>query len=115
MASRSYPTDILEQTVDTLAACRQINPELQAGPLTQAALGEAISEAQQLQSQIASLELQLSDLRTKREAQLTNLWDIVKRVRNTVKGLFGDDSAEYKLVGGTRLSDRRRPVRRTQP
>jgi hypothetical protein len=39
------------------------------------------------------------------------LWDKVKRLRNGVKGTFGDDSTPYELVGGTRLSDRK-PYRR---
>ena len=45
------------------------------------------------------------------EAQLSALWDKVKRVRNSVKGTFGDDSSQYEMVGGTRLSDRK-PARR---
>jgi hypothetical protein len=42
------------------------------------------------------------------------MWDALKRVRATVKGVYGDDSSEYDLVGGTRLSERRRPGRRPQ-
>jgi hypothetical protein len=29
-------------------------------------------------------------------------------------GTFGDDSSEYEMVGGTRLSDRKRPVRKPE-
>jgi|SRR5579883_484039 len=36
----------------------------------------------------------------------------VKRVRRGVESYFGDDSAEYSLVGGKRLSQRKRPVRK---
>jgi hypothetical protein len=42
------------------------------------------------------------------------MWDAVKRTRATVKGTNGDDSTEYKLIGGTRMSERRRSVRRAQ-
>src|SRR5262245_20742839 len=40
------------------------------------------------------------------------LHDFLKRVRSTVKGVFGDNSTEYQLVGGTRLSERKAPVRK---
>jgi hypothetical protein len=44
--------------------------------------------------------MQLADLRNKRDERLTQMWDALKRVRATVKGVYGDDSSEYKLVGG---------------
>jgi hypothetical protein len=114
MASKGYPADILAQATEILAACKQIDPEMRAGPLTQAGLADALTEARHSQSQIAALEMQLADLRNKRDERLTQMWDALKRVRATVKGVYGDDSSEYELVGGTRLSDRRRPVRRPQ-
>ena len=42
--------------------------------------------------------MQLSDLRNKRDEQMTQMWDALKRVRATVKGVYGDDSSEYELV-----------------
>src|SRR6266496_3435634 len=112
MASKGYPTDILAQASDILVACRQIDPEMRAGPLTQAALSDALAQARDIQSQIAALELQLTDLRNCRDDRLAQLWDTLKRVRASVKGAYGDDSTQYELVGGTRRSDRRRPARR---
>jgi hypothetical protein len=46
--------------------------------------------------------------------KLAGIWDRIKRVRATVKGAYGDDSSEYELVGGTRMSERRQPARRAQ-
>jgi hypothetical protein len=112
MASKKYPSNILDQTTDTLAACQQIDPELRAGSFTQAALSEALANARTCQSQLAALEIQLTDLRNKRDAQLTEMWDAIKRVRATVKGIYGDDSPQYDLVGGTRRSERKRATRR---
>jgi len=40
------------------------------------------------------------------------MWDKVKRVRASVKGLYGDDSSEYEMVGGTRKSERKTPTRK---
>jgi hypothetical protein len=36
-------------------------------------------------------------------------------VRNTVKGLLGDDSLQYQWVGGARLSDKKKSAKKTPP
>jgi hypothetical protein len=74
-------------------------------------LSTDVTAAAAIEAQIAALEAQLDDKRTLRDAQFKALWDKVKRTRNSIKGSFGDDSAQYKMVGGTRLSERK-PVRR---
>ncbi len=61
-----------------------------------------------------ALEAQLTDLRNQRDALYAGLWDKVKRVRSTVKGIYGDDSSEYEMVGGTRKSERKHPARKTE-
>ena len=114
MAVKNYPTDILAQTNDVLAACRQIDPDMKTGALTQAAFAGELTQTQAIQAQIQALELQLTNLRNKRDERLAGMWDTIKRVRATVKGTYGDDSSEYQLVGGTRMSERRRPARRQQ-
>ena len=40
-----------------------------------------------------------------RETGAINLWDKVKRVRSFLKGVFGDDSSQYEMVGGIRVSE----------
>jgi len=50
-----------------------------------------------------------------RDALLGATWDKVKRVRASVKGLYGDDSSEYDMVGGTRKSERKTPTRKAKP
>jgi hypothetical protein len=112
MLGKNYPADILDQTTDILAACKQIDPSLNLGSLSQGALAEALANERQRQGQIASLEKQLTELRNQRDEQLIGMWDAIKRVRATVKGVYGDDSSQYELVGGKRLSERKRPVRR---
>ncbi len=114
MAAKGYPTDVLAQATGILAACRQIDPELKAGPLTQSALSDTLAQARATQEQIAALELQLADLRSRRDDDLERMWDAIKRVRATVKGAYGDDSPQYTLIGGTRRRERKRPARRVQ-
>jgi hypothetical protein len=47
------------------------------------------------------------ELRNQRDAAGLDVWDRVKRVRTGVKSVFGDNSSEYEVVGGTRLGDRK--------
>lgn len=42
------------------------------------------------------------------------LWESIKRMRTSIKGLYGDDSSEYKLVGGTRRNEYKRTPRKPQ-
>jgi hypothetical protein len=39
----------------------------------------------------------------------------IKRVKSSVESLYGDDSTEFKLVGGTRASERKRRSRKAAP
>jgi hypothetical protein len=55
---------------------------------------------------------QLADKRNQREQLCIAIWDKVKRVRASVRGIYGDDSTQYELVGGTRMSDRKTHVRK---
>jgi len=112
MPVRTVPSDLLTQASDILAACQQIDPTLTAGAITQATFADTLTQAQQVQTQINSLERQLTDLRNRRDDHLRTIWESVKRLRATVKGVYGDDSSEYELVGGTRISDRKRGGRR---
>jgi hypothetical protein len=38
------------------------------------------------------------------------IWGQVKQVRAGVKGLYGDDSSHYEMVGGACLSERKTPT-----
>jgi hypothetical protein len=43
---------------------------------------------------------------------LAAVWDGVKRLRAAVKGIYGDDSSKCDMVGGTRKSERKPPIRK---
>ncbi|MBM4345190.1 MAG: hypothetical protein FJ100_17610 [Deltaproteobacteria bacterium] len=49
---------------------------------------------------------------TDKNKSIKGLRDVIKRLRNAVKGEYGDDSTEYESVGGKRLSERKPPVRK---
>ncbi len=112
MTKKSYPTDIAEQTRTVVEAWKNIDPAFTVGGLTIAGIEADLAKAPPLLVQIDSLETELVDLRNQRDALFEALWDTIKRVRAAVKGTFGDDSSQYEMVGGTRLSDRKHPTRK---
>ena len=59
------------------------------------------------------LHVQLQSRDFQRDAANLSLWDKVKRVRAGVKASFGNDSSQYEMVSGTRLSERKTATRRT--
>ncbi len=109
--NNSYPTDTMEQARAVVEAWKEIDPALQIGGLALSTLEANLAQTGALYAQIDSLEAQFIDLRNQRDALGTALWDKVKRVRAGVKSLFGDDSSQYEMMGGTRISERKRPTR----
>lgn len=60
------------------------------------------------------------DLRTRLTAAINDtngraeaLGTVVTRARGGFRAFFGPDSTQYEQVGGTRLSDRKRPARKS--
>lgn len=111
MARKRSPTDTIEQIQIALEAWKQINPELQIGTLSQTDLETQLTESRQLSVQFDALEVQLTHLRNQRDQVLWDSWQMLKRFRNGVKAIYGDDSSEYEMVGGTRMSERKSPKR----
>lgn len=67
-----------------------------------------MSSATALREEMSRLEATITGLRNQRDALHTFIWSKVKRVRAGVKGTFGDDSSQYEMAGGTRLSERKK-------
>ncbi len=112
MSGRPFPTDVVKQAQDTLNAWNQIDTKLTIGTLTPALLTTDISAAAALEAEMTKLEAQLTDKRNQRDALYAELWNKVKRVRSGVRGIYGDDSSQYEMIGGTRLSERKSPARK---
>jgi hypothetical protein len=111
MSNKLYPTDALKQAQDLVIYWEQIDPGLKLGPLSIASISAKIEAAQALKRRITALEVELTNLRNQRDEYCLAVWDGVKRVRASIKGLYGDDSSEYEIVGGTRRSERKKPKR----
>jgi hypothetical protein len=112
MGRKIYPTDVVDQAQDILVGWEQVNDSLTFGSLTPTALLEDVTIAGPLESEISRLEKQLADKRDQRDVLYNSIWDKVKRVRAGVKANYGDDSQQYEMVGGTRMSDRKPRARK---
>ena len=115
MVNKAFPTDLIDQAKANLESWKKISATLVFGELTQSALGADLAQADQLDARMKALEAEMTDLRNQRDALHLVIWDKLKRLRASIKGLFGDDSSEYEMVGGTRRSERKRPTRKTPP
>jgi hypothetical protein len=111
MSRKLYPTNVVKQAKSVLDAWNRIEPDLAFGALNTASISSDLCEAATILSQITSLEKQLLELRNRRDALYVSMWNKVKRVRSGMLSEYGDDSLQYELVGGTRLS-KRKPYKR---
>jgi hypothetical protein len=111
MSSKSYPTDVLDQAGVALAAWQKIEAVPALGELTPTSFAGHLAQAQAIQVNLDALAAQLTDLRNQRDKTLATVWDDVKRVRAGMKAIYGDDSSQYEMVGGTRKSERKKPTR----
>jgi hypothetical protein len=112
MGKKLYPSNVLKDAIRVRTAWKKIDERLVFGELKVDGLGTDIEEIYRNQLELVSLQHQLMEVRNRRDELYLSAWETVKRVRINIKGIYGDDSTEYELVGGTRRSDRKR-ARRT--
>ena len=112
MNGKSFPSDILDQALNMQDAWARIDEQLTVGGQGIGDLVMEINQIRMLDGNLVSLDNQMTELRNKRDALCQSAWDTVRRMRAVVKGMYGFDSTQYELVGGTRASERK-PARRT--
>ena len=112
MTNRPFPHDVLEQAHAGLEAWKEIGPGMSIGDLTQTMMQGNLDQVAGALSEINSLEVQLIDWRNRRDDLLKEAWGHVKRLRAGMKAIYGDDSSQYEMMGGTRLSERKPPKRK---
>ena len=112
MPQKAFPSDVISQAQDVLAGWAQIGSTVVFGTLTSPLLTTDLNAYGPLDAEINKLEKQLADKRNQRDLLCATIWDKVKRVRAGVKANYGDDSTQYKLIGCTRISDRKPRARK---
>jgi hypothetical protein len=113
MTNKLYPSDVADQAQIVIDKWKQINPSLTIGDLTPDMLQANLDKSQPIKSRITALKTELTDQQNQRDAVYSDMWEQIKRVRNGVKGIYGDNSSQYEMIGGIRKSERKRPVRKT--
>jgi len=110
--SKPYIADILTRLRAAIVAWNNIDPELKFGSFARADFQAVLDQAEAIGREINSLELRLTDLRNQRDQVNSQCWNYVVRLRLAIKGIYGDDSSQYEMVGGTRRSERKPRTRR---
>ena len=112
MRKKFFPSDVIEQGREVLVGWTQIGPGVEFGTLTSTFFASEVNSYVPLEEEITALENQLAEKRNQRETLCLSVWDKVKRVRASVRGIYGDDSMEYEFVGGKRMSERKLQARK---
>ena|SRR5215207_206733 len=115
MSKKSIPLNLTEQAASIQDAWGRIDAKMTLGKVSLTSLMTDIETLRGIESDLVSLENQMIALREQRDVQRQATWDKVKGVRSMVKVVYGDDSLEYELMGGTRRSERKYTRRTLTP
>lgn len=106
---------VLSDVRRSLEGWQQIDPNLTLGQLTLAEVQRQIDSFTKIDGEITAAEIAIAKLRNDRLELRKQMQESKKRILSAIRGIYGDDSSEYEMVGGTRMSERRRPGRPLAP
>ena len=112
--SKPYPANVLIKLREAVVTWNTIDPRLKIGSLTLAEYEATLARGEALRQEITNLEARLTDLRNQRDQVYSQSWNYIVRLRAGIKGIYGDDSSQYEMVGGTRRSERKPRSRRVK-
>ena len=107
--SKSVP-ELLQEANEIKKALEKIDDRLPDG-LKAADMETRIGEVESVVDELDAVNADRTRLVDVKGEKTGNLSDHMVQVRSAVKGIFGANSAEYDMVGGTRTSERKRPAR----
>ena len=107
MRRKLYPINVRSRLSRITSAWDQICLDGMIGNITRAGITAEMAQADTIEAQIRTAEIQLAALRNQRDAVYLSLWDKLKRVYAGVKANYGDDSIQYEMVGRTPLSKKK--------
>jgi hypothetical protein len=88
--------------------------DFKMGTISLADFNAANDAAASLQSEYAAKKLELTGVRGNRDEKVRALRELVTRFRSTVRGVHGPDSPVYEQAGGTPVSKRKPPKRKSK-
>lgn len=89
------------------------NPTLALGELTLAKFQAALADLRAKHGRVQELRDTLTVSTDEFNAAADLVRDLNTRFRGGVRAVYGPDSTQYELAGGTRTSERKRPTRKS--
>lgn len=109
MARRKRSSPILEAARRRLTGLKAVKPKPNYGAgLTEEEFEQDIVAAETLLLRYNQMSSEMDDLLNQIQAGEARANDKSKRVLSATEAAYGTDSSEYEMVGGTRLSERKK-------
>ena len=106
MLNKSVPK-LLQEANEIKKALEKIDDRLPDG-LKAADMETKVDELETVVDDVDAVNAERTRLVDRKGERAESLSDHIVQVRSAVKGVFGADSPEYDMVGGTRTSERKR-------
>ena len=111
MKTTTNPAEIIADAQKVVGVCKA-NVDFKLKDFTTESVEKDCSDLDKLVLLIATKEQEITPLRNQRDTLAARLKDFAVRGRSGLKGYFGADSTQYEQAGGTRTSERKKPVRK---
>lgn len=114
MARLRRTSPVLETFRQRLAGLKSINPAPDFGPALTVPAYETKGNGFNTRLNGYNQKVaELDDEQNTVDSEEDELKDFNRRILSAVEAQYGADSSEYETVGGTRTSERKKPVRKT--
>ncbi len=90
----SFPRDTLEQALTVKYGWREVGDRLAVPNLSMEKFLQKLAQAQRQVERAEILKEERAKAIMQRNVYLSELWDLTKRIRNSAKATFGDNSEE---------------------
>lgn len=90
------------------------NPDFKLGDLTLAKFKSNFDGLETANVSVETERTELTGLLPDRDDQAPALHELITRARSGFRAIYGPDSTQYEQAGGTRASERKRPVRKSK-
>jgi len=113
MARQRRTSTVLEIAKQRLAGLKKFSSEPNLGPnISIQAYEGVINGLSAVSDSHNQLAAQMDDSSNAFDAKEAETADFSRRILSAVEAQYGPDSSEYEMVGGTRKSERKRPIRK---
>jgi hypothetical protein len=110
--ARKVSIDLVLEDAERILRVWAENPTFSLGELTQAKFQALVDDLRNKRNQTEALRTQLTALVNETNDLGLSLSDAVTRAMSGIRAVYGPDSSQYEQAGGTRRSERKRPVAR---